>query len=269
MNEHKLINFKLSRCSYQEFADRTISAALARKQGYICLANVHMFCEAHSDAEFLDTVNGADMVAADGKPLTWALRLLYGVRQERIAGMDLLPTLIRSAAENRVSIYFYGGSHKVIEAAIKTALIQYPDLKIAGAYCPPFRALSDREENDIVQKINDASPHLVFVALGCPKQEKWMASMNGKVHAVMVGVGGAVSVFAGMQRRAPEWMQQAGLEWCYRLMQEPRRLFKRYAATNSRFVWIVGREFVRLRLNRKAPHTQNRDPETVNNTHIL
>ena len=115
-------------------------------------------------------------------------------------------------------------------------------------YSPPFRPLSDDEKNEIIEKINAASPAIVFVFLGCPKQEKWMAGMRSKVKAVMAGVGGAVPVTIGLQKRAPVWMQRYALEWLYRFLQEPRRLFKRYAVTNSLFLWVMTKEFIRLKI---------------------
>ena len=134
----------------------------------------------------------------------------------------------------------------------------YPDLSIKGLYSPPFRALTPEEETRTIEKINASGAKLVFVVLGCPKQEQWMASMAGKVNAVMIGIGGALPVLIGIQKRAPKWMQNAGLEWLFRLVQEPKRLFKRYAVTNSVFLYLLSRELVKKTFSRKfEPHELN------------
>ena len=116
---------------------------------------------------------------------------------------------------------------------------KYPHLSIAGFYSPPFRQLTNIEEEEICNKINSSNPNLIFVVLGCPKQERWMASMKGKLNAVMIGIGGALPVFVGMQKRAPKWMQDYGLEWLFRFIQEPKRLWKRYMVTNSLFLYLI------------------------------
>jgi N-acetylglucosaminyldiphosphoundecaprenol N-acetyl-beta-D-mannosaminyltransferase len=234
--------------SYAVFLDKLIALATKRQPAVVCVANVHMFVEGQKDKDFLQIVNSADVVTPDGKPLTWALRLLYGIKQDRVAGMDLLPDLLQKMEENNLSVYFYGGSQKMLDATNEYVQKKYPVLKVAGAYSPPFRPLSADEKQNIISNINLASPHAVFVVLGCPKQEKWMSEVRGKMSALMIGVGGALPVMIGLQSRAPGWMQNAGLEWLYRLLQEPRRLFKRYAVTNSIFIWVIIKEFMRLKL---------------------
>lgn len=245
MNAVNLVNFKITTGTYKKFTDNILDNAHFGKSEYICVANVHMFIEAQKDATFRKIVNHAGIVTPDGKPLSWALRLINGVRQERVAGMDLFPTLLKESAKKGTSVYFYGGSDEMMVKLLDLLKENLPALKIAGAYSPPFRKLTDDEMTDIAVRINNCSPDLVFVALGCPKQEKWMYDMKDKVMATMIGVGGAIPVFAGLQKRAPKWMQRNGLEWLYRLGQEPKRLFKRYAITNSRFVFIILKEFMR------------------------
>jgi N-acetylglucosaminyldiphosphoundecaprenol N-acetyl-beta-D-mannosaminyltransferase len=206
-----------------------------------------MFIEAYRQESFLKIINDADIVTPDGMPLTWALKILYGVKQPRVAGMDLLPDLLKKAEEEHLSVYFYGGAVNTLADTNEYVKKKYPELKIAGTYSPPFRVLTAEEETAIVEQINTAAPELVFVVLGCPKQEKWMAAMKNRVKAVMIGVGGALPVMIGAQKRAPKWMQQFALEWLFRLFQEPRRLFKRYAVTNSLFIWIMIKEYANLK----------------------
>lgn len=198
-----------------------------------------MCIEAHDNKDFADVVNNADLVTPDGMPLAKAMKWLYGIEQERVAGMDLLPDLLREAEENNLNVYFYGGSEQMQEQAKKFVKAQYPALNAVGFHSPPFRPLTAQEEEDVVKSINASDAHLVFVALGCPKQEKWMAAMKGRVQACMVGIGGALPVLIGEQKRAPVWMQRSSLEWLYRLSQEPQRLFKRYAYTNTKFIYLL------------------------------
>ncbi|MCO6497944.1 MAG: WecB/TagA/CpsF family glycosyltransferase [Chitinophagaceae bacterium] len=239
MKKEFLINFGITTGAYHDFVQTITGWALSAKSAYICVANVHMFIEAHKDDLFSNIINNADMVTPDGKPLVWGLRLLSGIKQERVAGMDLVPSLLDQAEKYGVKVFFYGGTEEMLRLLEEKVQKNYPRLITAGAYSPPFKSLSDQEKKEIIDMINKSSPGLVFVALGCPKQEKWMAEMKGKIKAVLIGVGGALPVLAGIQSRAPKWMQECGLEWAYRLGQEPKRLFKRYATTNSLFILIM------------------------------
>jgi len=213
-------------------ADRNISS-------YVCFANVHMVIEAYRDPEFRKVVNGADIVTADGKPLSVFLRLFYGIRQDRVCGMDVLPDILARAEKENKSVYFYGTTEDVLEAIRDRIRTQFPRLVVKGTYSPPFRVLSAQEKEEIIRRINDAAPDFVFVALGCPKQEKWMAEHRGKINACMLGLGQAFHVYAGKERRLPRWMRSLSLEWAYRLYLEPRRLWKRYLVTNSLFLLLA------------------------------
>lgn len=233
---------------YSMFIDGLMTLAALKQSAVVCVANVHMFVEAQQNEEFRKIINEAEVVTPDGKPLTWALRLLYNVEQDRVAGMDLLPDLLQKMEQEGLSVYFYGGSQKMLDSTSDYIKTTYPALTMAGSYSPPFRPLTQTEKEEIIDDINLSEPNVVFVILGCPKQENWMASVKGRVHALMIGVGGALPVMIGQQKRAPAWMQNAGLEWLYRLMQEPKRLFKRYALTNSIFIWVIIKEFIKLKL---------------------
>ncbi len=241
----KIISLDLSIGSYLSFVDRILALAKVKQSSYICVANVHMIIEAHWDAQFATMVNGADLVTPDGMPLAKAMKLLYGIKQERVAGMDLLPDILQKAQEEQLGVFFYGGTDEMLQHTKEYILKFYPRLSKHEYFSPPFRPLTEEEEAGIISKINNSEVHLVFVALGCPKQEKWMASMKGKIHACMIGIGGALPVMIGMQKRAPRWMQKLSLEWLYRLFQEPRRLFKRYFVTNTLFIWLLFKAFVR------------------------
>lgn len=243
-----IIDFSLTTGKYQAFIDEITALARQRVSAAVYFANVHMYIEAYQNESFGQLINKADIVTPDGKPLAWMLKLLYGIKQDRVAAMDFVPDMMERMQLENLPVYFYGGTQNMLdktEAFVKKA---YPNLQVAGLYSPPFRPLTAAEEDEIAARINAATPALVFVFLGCPKQEKWMAAMKGKVNAVMTGVGGALPVTIGMQKRAPVWMRNFGLEWLYRFFQEPKRLFKRYATTNSLFMWVMLKEFLKVRI---------------------
>ncbi len=251
MERKKIIEFGISTGSYPKFINNIVSLAQTRHSSYVCVANVHMFIEAYLDKNFNKVIDHADIVTPDGRPLTWSLRMLHGVSQDRVAGMDLLPDLLEQLTAKKLPVYFYGGSSGLLQKTGNFMKAKYPDLSIAGMYSPPFRTLTSEEESRVIEDINNSGACAVFVVLGCPKQEKWMASMKGKINAVMIGIGGALPVLVGIQKRAPSWMQDAGLEWLFRLLQEPGRLFKRYAVTNSLFVYLLSKEYINTRLLKK------------------
>lgn len=240
-----LLGLLVSLGSYWQIQESIVAAAKRNESRSACFANVHMTMEADNRKEFANVVNRADWVATDGVPLTWALRLLYGIRQDRICGFDLVPDLISRATEEKLPIFFYGSTPEVLEKVVAKCQQLHPTVQIVGSVSPPFRALSVQEEEAIIEQINTSGARLVFVALGCPKQERWMCAMRGRIQAVLLGVGGALPLFAGIQSRAPRWMQRSGLEWTYRLAMEPGRLFKRYAITNSLFVLRLASKLLR------------------------
>jgi N-acetylglucosaminyldiphosphoundecaprenol N-acetyl-beta-D-mannosaminyltransferase len=239
-----IISLFISTGSYDSFIHRIIELARKKQSSYVCVANVHMTIEAYWDSKFAEMVNDADLVTPDGMPLAKAMKLLYGIRQDRVAGMDLLPDLLKKAEEENLGVFFYGGTEEMLQRTQTYVQATYPNLKEQAYYSPPFRALTAEEEVSVIQQINNSGAHLVFVALGCPKQEKWMAGMKGKINACMLGIGGALPVMIGMQKRAPQWMQKLSLEWLYRLLQEPKRLFKRYFVTNTLFIWLLFKAFL-------------------------
>ncbi len=236
---YKHFSLQISLGPYRNFIDNILDLAVAHESSYVCIANVHMLVEAQRSAEFRRMLREADIVTPDGMPLTKSLKLLNGVDQERVAGMDLLPDLLTRAENEQLKVFFYGGQLSMLEKTESYIRKNYPNIQIAGLYSPPFRALSQPEMDEIADHITDSDANLVFVVLGCPKQEKWMSEMKGRIPAVMIGVGGALPVLIGDLKRAPLWMQRNSLEWLYRLMQEPTRLFKRYLVTNTIYLYLV------------------------------
>src|SRR5690606_9204900 len=203
MKKLPLLNFNISLGKYPDFLNKILIHAKNKKSSIVCVANVHMFIEAYKKQEFEDIINKAEIVTPDGRPLIWALKLLYGVRQDRVAGMDLLPDLLEIMEKQNISAYFYGGTEKMLSETENFLKSSYPLLKLAGLHSPPFNALNNPASEHVINKINDSLPCVVFVVLGCPKQEKWMDSMKGKVNTVMIGIGGALPVMVGLQKRAP------------------------------------------------------------------
>lgn len=247
MERKSIINFPITTGNYSSFVSHIVSLAKQKESANVCVANVHMFIEAYKDETFKNIINDATMVTPDGKPLTWVLNYVYGIHQDRVAGMDLLPDLLQQMMLKKLPAFFYGGTPALLEKTEHYLKYAFPDLPIAGMYSPPFRPATGEEEEKLVQKINNSGAAVVLVILGCPKQEKWMASMKGRINAVMIGVGGALPVMVGMQKRAPAWLQSLGLEWLFRLMQEPRRLFRRYFVTNSYFIFLFFRKIFKNR----------------------
>lgn len=209
-----------------------------RDSRYICICNAHSVVTASSDIDFCNVIKNADMATSDGAPVAWLMRKLGYTQQQRINGPDLMWKYCAEANKSAdwPSIYLYGAREETLSALQLRLAEQFPHLKIAGTYSPPFRALFPQEEVNIIKEINDSGAGVVWVSLGCPKQEKWMAAQRGKVMGVMIGVGAAFDYHAGTVVRAPLWMQNSGLEWLHRLCTEPRRLWKRYLVTNTLFI---------------------------------
>ncbi|WP_157097890.1 WecB/TagA/CpsF family glycosyltransferase [Niabella ginsenosidivorans] len=241
----KLISIDVSIGTYREQLLQLTRLGENHRSSFVCVANVHMLVEAHKDASFAAVVNSADMVTPDGMPLAKGIKLLHGISQERVAGMDLLPDLLSTAGSSGISVFFYGGTRAMLNKTKEYCANHFPLLRVAGLISPPFRPLSEQEKQEDIAEINASGAGFVFVALGCPKQEKWMAAMHGRVHACMIGIGGALPVMIGLQKRAPVWMQKMSLEWLYRLLQEPKRLFKRYAITNTVFIYLFFKQWSR------------------------
>lgn len=208
MNRLNVLSIPVNTGAYAEFVEQIVLAATTKQSEYACVANVHMLIEAYKNKRFAHVVKNAGYVTPDGKPLTWAIRLLHGVKQERVAGMDLLPDLLRAAEANNLSVFFYGGTSDLLRKTDDYLKENFTYLKTAGFYSPPFRPLTILEERKVAEKINASGASFVFVILGCPRQEKWMAGMKNRIHAMMVGVGGALPVMIGAQKRAPKWMQK-------------------------------------------------------------
>jgi len=237
-----VIGVEVTALSFEETVERVVAMAKDPSPGrYVCVANVHMLVEARQRPAFREVLEMADLVTPDGMPLVWMMRRGGRPQQERVAGMDLLPAICARAADEGVPVFFLGATMEVLDRMRSKFVQKIPRLKIAGMFAPPFRPLTLDENRALVEMINRSGAGILLIALGCPKQEEWMHNNRG-VRPVMVGLGAAFGVYAGMQRRAPAAMQRSGLEWLFRLAQEPKRLWKRYLVTNLRFLGHILRE---------------------------
>ena len=211
----------------------------------VCATNVHMVMEAYDDPSFSAIVNGADLVVADGRPVVWACRLLGRRGVTQVRGFDLTTHLCAVAERDRLNVGLYGGSPATVQAVRAELLRRCPGLRVTFVRSPPFRPLTPEEDVADLEAIRSAEVHLLFVGLGCPKQERWMAAHRDGLPCTAVGVGAVFDMLAGEHRPAPRWVQRAGLEWVHRLTQEPGRLWGRYARHNSRFIGYVGAQCAR------------------------
>ena len=194
---------------------------------YICVSNVHTTVTAYEDPEYLKVQNGGIMAIPDGGPLS-SIGQKRGFRNmKRTTGPSLMGEIFKISTEKCYRHYFYGSTDETLEKLYSTLVDVYPGIQIAGMYSPPFRPMTEDEDRAIVKRINETEPDFVWVGLGAPKQERWMAAHQGKVKGLMVGVGAGFDYHAGNIERAPKWMQKSNLEWVYRLIQNPRRLFSR------------------------------------------
>lgn len=206
--------------------------------GYVCVSNVHTTVMAYDDPAYLRAHREAMMALPDGKPLVFVCRKKGFSGARRVAGPDLLPALLRYSEGKGFRHFFYGSTEETLHQLEKNLRRKYPKLQIAGMYSPPFRHMTEEEDEEAVRMINASRPDFIWVGLGAPKQERWMYEHAGRVSGIMFGVGAAFDFQAGTSRRAPKWMQECYLEWLFRLLQDPKRLMHRYFTTNVRFVLL-------------------------------
>jgi len=219
-----------------------------REPNYVTITGVHGVMESQADEDIRQIHNQAGMVTPDGMPLVWLGRLNGHEHVDRVCGPDLMPLLCEKSTTKGYRHYLYGGNEGVPELLKEKLDEKFPGIEVVGTYSPPFRALSEEEDGEIVNKINSANPDIVWVGLSTPKQERWMAAHIGRLNApVLIGVGAAFDFHAGLKKRAPLWMQKSGLEWLYRLLSEPRRLWKRYMKNNPLFVLLIIRQALGLK----------------------
>ncbi len=246
-----VLGMRVDAASCLDASRRIIDWAGTAQSRSVCAAGVNNVIQARDDPRYQRAMNGADLITPDGMPLVWALWGLGVRRVQHVRGTDLTVATLGAAAEKGIPVGFYGGSIEALEALLATVESRWPRLEIAYAHSPPFRDLSRSEAEGVVEDINASGARILFVGLGCPKQERWMASHRGRVQAVMLGVGAAFDFLAGTKKEAPEFMRRTGTEWLFRLVTEPRRLWRRYLRQNPRFLALLTLQLVGSRLGRR------------------
>lgn len=220
--------------------ERLLGAVEAGEVGYVCVTGVHGVMEAQRDPELLGILNSSLLTTPDGMPMVWVGRAQGHRRMERVYGPDLMLALCERTARTGHTHFLYGGGPGVVEELGRRLEDRFPGLRIVGRYTPPFGPLTEAEERKLEARVEAANPDFFWVGLSTPKQERFMARYSGRLRTrVMLGVGAAFDMHSGRVKQAPRWMQRSGLEWFYRLCQEPRRLYKRYLTNNPRFVYRI------------------------------
>ena len=230
-----ILEMRVDATTYPDAVERVLGWARRGESRYVCCANVHSVMESFDSSRFRQCMNGADLVTSDGVPLVWALRSLGVASASRVYGPDLMPEILRAADREGLRVGFYGGNPETLKLLARITGHQFPGL-VGFEFSPPFRQLTAAEDGVIVDRINASGVQILFVGLGCPKQERWMAEHKDRIQAVMLGVGAAFDFLTGAKAQAPRWLQSAGLEWLFRLAVEPKRLWRRYMKHNPRFV---------------------------------
>jgi len=241
----KVVSLQVNVCNHESAILRVAELIEKGDGGYVCFSTVHMTIESFDNPEYAAKVNAADLIIPDGMPIVWMQKLQGEKQAARVRANDLMIMLCAYAEKNDLTVGFYGGKQTVIDAILERAKRDFPKLKIVYAFSPPFRPLTEEEDAAITAEINQSKPDVLFMGLGCPKQENWMSAHKDKLKAVMLGVGASFDFFAGNVRESPEWLGKLGLEWLFRLTQEPRRLWKRYLILNPRFMRLATLQLLR------------------------
>ena len=243
-NKVDVIGVHVSEVTYENAVEAISELAQSGEPGIVSCHAVHAIVTMSCDEELRNMVNAFEMITPDGQPVRWAMNLLNrsGLR-DRVYGPELMLQLCQRAERDQIPIYLFGGNDQVSEDLSKALTAKFPRLILAGAEAPPFRPLTEEEDEQVVQRINDSGARLIFIGLGCPKQDIFAYEHRDRIKGVQVCVGAAFDFHAGEKPMAPDWMQRTGLEWLFRLCKEPGRLWKRYLYTNSLFVWKVAIEF--------------------------
>ena len=242
-----VLGMRVDATSYKDASRRVVRWAQQGRAAYVCVASVHMVMEAFDSLEFQRAVNGAALVTPDGRPLVWALKGLRARGASQVRGTDLTTHVLERAARKGVPIGLYGGTPELLESFVRVLEARFPGIHVVCQIAPPFRPLTPVEDEAVTEQIVASGARILFVGIGCPKQERWMAAHKERIPGVMLGVGAAFDFHTGRVRQAPRWMQSAGLEWVFRLLMDPRRLWKRYAKHNPRFVGLLALQLLGLR----------------------
>jgi N-acetylglucosaminyldiphosphoundecaprenol N-acetyl-beta-D-mannosaminyltransferase len=242
VQSRRILGARVDATSYVDAVSCVTAWARLGESRYVCAASMNNIMEAYDSPEFKAIHNAADLVTPDGTPLVWGLRLLGLKHASRVYGPDLTPALLSAAERDEIPVGFYGASQEVLDRLLQVVKVRWPKLDVRYAFSPPFRPLTEEEDADVVREINSSGTRILFIGLNTPKQDRWMAAHRGRVNAVMMGVGAAFDFLAGTKPQAPRWLMPLGLEWLFRLVTEPRRLWKRYTKHVPRFAILLTRQ---------------------------
>lgn len=247
MGRIDIMNIQIDNVSMSEAIDKIDTMVNEKHFKMVVTPNVDHIIKLQSDCEFKEVYDNSDLILTDGKILVWSAKLLGKKVKEKVSGSDLFPVLCKHASEKNYKVFFLGGNEGVARKAAETLINKYPNLNVVGTYSPPYGfEKSEEENNKIINMLLNKEPHILFVGLGAPKQEKWIYKFKDKYKVpVSLGIGASFDFIAGTVKRAPEWMQNCGLEWFYRFLCEPKRLFKRYFIDDSKFLVLLIKEFFR------------------------
>jgi N-acetylglucosaminyldiphosphoundecaprenol N-acetyl-beta-D-mannosaminyltransferase len=246
LQSRRILRTRVDATSYRHTCDQVLDWAAAGESRYVCVATVNNLIEGVDDPGYNALMEQADLVTPDGMPLVWGLRLLGVPDASRVYGPDLTPLVCEAAARRGIPVGFYGGQDDVLDNLAAALTARYPGLRIAYRWSPPFRPLTPEEEARVTGELVRSGARVLFVGLGSPKQERWMAD-HKDLPLVMLGVGAAFDFLSGRKRQAPPVLQRLGLEWLFRLVHEPRRLWRRYLYRNPRFVALFAAQLLRQR----------------------
>lgn len=255
MEARSVLGQRVDATSYADATARVLHWASQKRSSYVCVSNVHMVMEGWDDSEFRKIVNHADLITPDGMPLVASLRLMGVPDASRVYGPNLTLHVCEAAAREGISIALYGGTEESIGDFEAFLIQKYPGLKVACAISPPFRPLSEEEDAAYCRQISESGAGMLFVGIGCPKQERFMATHKDRLPLVMLGVGAAFDFHTGRVKQAPAWMQKISMEWFFRLMAEPKRLWRRYIWHNPRFVVFMLVQLIRFKTGQRDKFT--------------
>jgi exopolysaccharide biosynthesis WecB/TagA/CpsF family protein len=245
-----VLGIQVDRTTYADATQAIVQAAIAHQPFVAAATSVHGLTMAALDAQFAAVLNSFDLITPDGQPVRWALNALYGAGlRERVYGPTLMRSVCAAAVDLGLGVYFYGSRQAVLDRMVERLSGSLPGLQIAGSHAPPFRPLTPAEDAATIEAIRASNAAIVFVGLGCPLQERWAHAHRAALGRPIVCVGAAFDFHAGTLRQAPAWMQARGLEWLFRVLMEPRRLWRRYATYIPIFVVLVSRQYVALRID--------------------
>ncbi|MCY4044646.1 MAG: WecB/TagA/CpsF family glycosyltransferase [Cellvibrionales bacterium] len=245
-----VLAMQVDQLSMRSFLGRVAEWSNDKVGRYVCVSNVHMCIECVNDERFQTIVNDADTVVADGRPIFLAQKLFGAKNIEQLRGYDITLALCELAEQKGLTVGFYGSTENVLDSLQQALKLRYPSLKQVYACSPPFRELSNAEIKAIQRDMNESGCDLLFVGLGCPKQERWMSENKEALNCTLLGVGAVFDFLAGNKDHAPRWLQQLGLEWLFRLVSEPKRLWRRYLTTNPKFLALLAGQLIKQSLRR-------------------